>query len=130
MAKNAQLFQSGIGSSGAGACAGDAPKRKPFPSKKQTVNTDAGEWIVKDVNGKVMFKEAYPEVVDVPKVQLFQSVCVFVGGHNSAGASAGVAPKRKPFPSMKQTVSADAGEWIVKEVDGKRVFVAVSGFSK
>ena len=36
-----------------------------------------------------------------------------------------VAPKRKPFPSKKQTVNTDAGEWIVKEVDGKRVFVAV-----
>ncbi len=30
----------------------DAPKRKPFPTKKQTVNTDAGEWIVKEVDGK------------------------------------------------------------------------------
>jgi hypothetical protein len=83
----------------------DAPKRKPFPTKKQTVNTDAGEWTVKDVNGKVVLVEAYPEAVEVPKVQ--------------DGA------KKKPFPTKKQTVSADAGEWIVKEVDGKRVFVAV-----
>jgi hypothetical protein len=34
-------------------------------------------------------------------------------------------PKRKPFANRKQTIGADAGEWIIKNVDGKKVFVAV-----
>lgn len=91
----------------------DGPKRKPFLNRKQTVNTDAGEWIVKDVEGKKVLVDAYPksvvekvvESVEVPKVQ---------GG-----------PKRKPFLNRKQTVNNDAGQWDVKVVDGKRVFVQV-----
>lgn len=87
------------------------PKRKPFPNMKQTVNTDAGEWIVKEVDGKRVFVEAYPtepkveERKEVPKVQ--------------DGA------KRKPFLNQKQTTHTNAGQWIVKEVDGKRVFIPV-----
>jgi hypothetical protein len=34
-------------------------------------------------------------------------------------------PKRKPFPGKKQPVNSDAGEWIVKVVDGKRTFIKV-----
>lgn len=34
-------------------------------------------------------------------------------------------PKRKPFLNRKQTVNTDAGQWKVKIVDGKRVFVPV-----
>lgn len=30
----------------------DGPKRKPFPNRKQTLNTEAGEWKVKVVDGK------------------------------------------------------------------------------
>jgi hypothetical protein len=89
----------------------DGPKRKPFLNRKQTVNTDAGEWIVKEVEGKKVLVDAYPKIVEsiesvaVPKVE---------GG-----------PKRKPFLNEKQTVNTDAGQWDVKVVDGKRVFVPV-----
>lgn len=34
-------------------------------------------------------------------------------------------PKRKPFPSKKQSIGTDAGEWIVRVVDGKRMFIRV-----
>jgi hypothetical protein len=81
------------------------PKRKPFLNQKQTVNTDAGEWIVKEVDGKRVFVDAYAK----PKID----------------AKVQDGPKKKPFLNQKQTVNIDAGQWIVKEVDGKRVFVPV-----
>jgi hypothetical protein len=58
-----------------------------------SVNTDAGEWIIKEVEGKKVLVDAYPKVVE-----------------------------RKPFLNKKQTVNTDAGQWDVKVVDGKRVF--------
>jgi hypothetical protein len=85
------------------------PKRKPFLNRKQTVNTDAGEWIVKEVDGKRVFVDAYAEPKVEPKVE----------------AKVQDGPKKKPFLNQKQTVNTDAGQWIVKEVDGKRVFVPV-----
>jgi hypothetical protein len=81
------------------------PKRKPFPNRKQTVSTDAGEWIIKEVDGKKVFVDAYAE----PKVE----------------AKVQDGAKKKPFPGKKQTTHTDAGQWIVKEVDGKRVFIPV-----
>jgi hypothetical protein len=96
----------------------DGPKRKPFPTKQNVVGSDAGEWCFKGVENR----------------RLFQAVSGFSGMHTigqvDLGGSVYDAPKRKPFPSKKQTVNTDAGEWIVKEVDGKRLFQAVSGFCK
>ncbi len=85
------------------------PKRKPFPNRKQTVSTDAGEWIIKEVDGKKVFVDAYAEPKVEPKVE----------------AKVQDGAKKKPFPGKKQTTHTDAGQWIVKEVDGKRVFIAV-----
>jgi hypothetical protein len=93
----------------AGVAGVEGPKRKPFPNRKQIGRMDAGEWIVKEVEGpnglKRVLVDAYEKHDEAPQVQ---------GG-----------AKRKPFPNRKQVGRLDAGEWIVREVEGKRVFIKV-----
>ncbi len=85
------------------------------------MNANAGEWIVKDGNGNVLYKTAYPEPIEFPQPQVFQSVCGLAGPFGGSVAMP-VTPKRKPFPTKKSAVGSEAGEWIVKNVNGKMLF--------